>query len=456
MGHLNDIAGSLWWMIVTLGLLVTFHEFGHFVVARACGVRVLRFSVGFGRALWSRTSKAGTEYRLAVIPLGGYVKMLDAREGEVPPGESALEFTGKPVWQRILVVLAGPVFNLVFAIAVFWAMLVIGKPDYQPVIGPTTGLAAEAGLHRGDRILRVGDEKIANWTDLSLALSDAGQSHKATPLRVRTSKGGATETRVLHFEKLPPKLSEGGLIERTGLSPEQQAIPPVIGKVNAGSGASAAGLKPGDRVLSVDGTPINDWRELSKAVQAHATPDRPLMLRVQRGTGTLAVSVQPHPVTQPDGKRELVIGVYGRPVQARYDTMQRRDPLAAIPAAFAQTWDLTSRTVAMLGQMVTGSASIKNISGPISIAQYANDSAEMGPAWFLYFLGIVSLSLGIMNLLPIPILDGGHLLYYAIELVKGSPLSERAMIAGQYVGMALLMGLMSLAFYNDILRVASS
>ncbi|HEX6613408.1 MAG TPA: RIP metalloprotease RseP, partial [Rhodanobacteraceae bacterium] len=416
---------------------------------------VLRFSVGFGRALWSRTSQGGTEYRVAVIPLGGYVKMLDAREGDVPPEDSAREFTGKPVWQRIAIVLAGPVFNLVFAVAVFWAMLVIGKPDYQPLIGQTTGLAAEAGLHRGDRILSVGDEKVANWTDLSLALADAGQSHKATPLRVRTS-AGITQTRVLHFEKLPPKLSEGGLIERTGLSPEQQAIPPVIGKVEPGSGASAAGLRPGDRVLSVNGTPINDWRDLSKAVHAHGTPDRPLVLRLQRGTETLSASVQPHPVTQRDGKREWAIGVYGQPVQAHYDAMQRRGPLAAIPAAFGQTWDLTSRTVAMLGQMVTGSASLNNISGPISIAQYANDSAEMGPAWFLYFLGIVSLSLGIMNLLPIPILDGGHLLYYLIELVKGSPLSERAMIAGQYVGMALLMGLMSLAFYNDILRVTSS
>ncbi|HET6906326.1 MAG TPA: RIP metalloprotease RseP [Rhodanobacteraceae bacterium] len=455
MGQLSNIAGSLWWMIVTLGLLVTFHEFGHFVVARACGVKVLRFSVGFGRALWSRTSKSGTEYMVAMIPLGGYVKMLDAREGDVPAEESAQEFTGKPVWQRIAIVLAGPVFNLIFAVAVFWAMLVIGKPDYQPLIGQTTGLAAEAGLHRGDRILSVGDRKIANWTDLGLALADAGQSHKATPLRVRTPEG-VTQTHVLHFEKLPPKLGEGALIERTGLSPEQQAIPPVIGKLEPGSGVSAAGLKPGDRVLSINGMPISDWRDLSDAVHAQARADRPLAVRLQRDGRTLELDVQPHQTTLPDGTREFAIGVYPQPVQVRYDTIQRQGPLAAIPAAFGQTWDLTARTVAMLGQMVTGSASLKNISGPISIAQYANDSAEMGPAWFLYFLGIVSLSLGIMNLLPIPILDGGHLLYYVIELVKGSPLSERAMMAGQYVGMALLMGLMSLAFYNDILRVASS
>ena len=455
MNHFSDIAGSFWWLIVTLGVLVTFHEFGHFVVARACGVKVLRFSVGFGRALWSRTARSGTEYMVAMIPLGGYVKMLDAREDEVPPSEAAHEFTGKPVWQRIAIVLAGPVFNLLFAVAVFWAMLVIGKPDYQPLIGRTTGLAAEAGLHRGDRVLSVGDEKVANWSDLSLALADAGQAHKPAPLRVRTP-GGVTQTRVLHFEKLPPELSEAALVERTGLSPQQQTIPPVIGKLEPGGGASAAGLQPGDRVLAIGGRPIQDWRGLSDAVHAQAAADHPLAIRLRRGGATLTLSVQPHQTTMQDGSREFAIGVYPQPVPVHYDTVQRRGPLAAIPDAFAQTWDFTSRTVAVLGQMVTGSASLKNISGPISIAQYANDSAEMGPAWFLYFLGIVSLSLGIMNLLPIPILDGGHLLYYLIELVKGSPLSERAMMAGQYVGLALLMGLMSLAFYNDILRVASS
>jgi len=454
MGQITDIAGSLWWMIVTLGLLVTFHEFGHFVVARRCGVKVLRFSVGFGRALWSRTAKSGTEYVIAMIPLGGYVKMLDAREGEVPPLQSSQEFTGKPVWQRIAIVLAGPVFNLLFAVAAFWAMLVIGKPDYQPLIGDTAGLAAEAGLQRGDRVLSVGDESIANWTDLGLALSDAAQSHRPTPLRVRTPDG-SMQTHVLHFERLPAKLGQGALIERTGLNPAQQSIPAVIGKLVPDSAASRAGLKSGDRIVSIGSTPIHDWHTLSDAIHAQGAANHPLMLHLQRDGKPLAVSVQPRQTTLPDGSREFAIGVYPQQVDAHYDTVQRRGPLAAIPAAFVQTWDLTSRTVAMLGQMVTGSASLKNISGPISIAQYANDSAEMGPAWFLYFLGIISLSLGIMNLLPIPILDGGHLLYYLIELVKGSPLSERAMMAGQYLGMALLVGLMSLAFYNDILRLVS-
>ena len=452
---MNPFLGSVFWLLVTLGVLVTFHEFGHYWVARRCGVKVLRFSVGFGRALWSRTSRNGTEYMVAMIPLGGYVKMLDAREGDIPPSESAQEFTGKPVWQRIAIVLAGPAFNLLFAVAAFWAMLVIGKPDYQPLIGQTTGLAAEAGLHRGDRILSVADEPVASWTDLALALADAGQTHKATPLRVRTPDG-VVQLHVLHFEKLPAQLGEGALIERTGLSPEQQTIPAVIGKLEPHSGANAAGLKPGDRVIAIGSTPIRDWRDLADAVHSQGSANHPLLLQLQRGDKSLTLSVQPRQTTLQDGSREFAIGVYPQPVQAHYDTIQRQGPLAAISAAFGQTWDLTSRTVAMLGQMVSGSASLKNISGPISIAQYANDSAEMGPAWFLYFLGIVSLSLGIMNLLPIPVLDGGHLLYYVIEMVKGSPLSERAMMAGQFLGMALLVGLMSLAFYNDILRLASS
>lgn len=454
MAHLTDIAGSLWWMVVTLGVLVTFHEFGHFVVARRCGVRVLKFSVGFGRALWSRIGRDGTEYVIAMIPLGGYVKMLDAREGEVPASQHAQEFTRKPIWQRIAIVLAGPVFNLLFAVAAFWAMLVIGKPDYQPLIGHTSGLAAEAGFQRGDRVLAVGDENIANWTDLGLALSDAAQSHKPTPLQVR-STDSSVHTRILHFEKLPAHLSETAQIDRIGLTPQQRALPPVIGKLMPGSAAIAAGLQVGDRVLAIGSTPIRDWNDLSDAVHAQAAVDHPVTVRLQRHGQPLTIALQPKQTTLADGTREYAIGVYPQETDANYDTVLRRGPLAAIPDAFAQTWDLTARTVQMLGDMLTGSASLKNISGPISIAQYANASAGMGPAWFLYFLGIISLSLGIMNLLPIPILDGGHLLYYLIELVKGSPLSERAMAAGQYLGMGLLVALMGLAFYNDILRLAS-
>ena len=452
MSSFLNILGSAWWMIVTLGILVTFHEFGHFWVARRCGVKVLRFSVGFGKPIKSWFGKDGTEYCIAWIPLGGYVKMLDAREGEVAPRDRPREFTGKPIWQRFLIVLAGPAFNLIFAVAAFWAMLVIGKPDFQPLVGDVSHLAAQAGIQRGDRVLSVDGQAISNWTDLGLALAQAAQTRQVTPLQVRTPSG-AVQTHVLHFDKLPPHPSDQSIIEQTGMVPLQRTLPPVVGKLAPGGAAEAAGLKPGDRVLSIDGTAIGDWNQLTEATRRDAGPGRTLARVVERDGRRMNLALQPRLTREPDGSQVWAIGIYARVATAKYDTVLRRGPLEAVPAALGQMWDLTATTVTMLGHMLTGSASLSNLSGPISIAQYAQTSAEMGPAWFLYFLGIISLSLGIMNLLPIPILDGGHLLYYAIELVKGSPLSERAMAAGQYMGMALLVMLMGLAFYNDILRV---
>ncbi len=454
MNDFLNILGSAWWMIVTLGVLVTFHEFGHFWVARHCGVKVLRFSVGFGKPIKSWYGKDGTEYCVAWIPLGGYVKMLDAREGEVAPADRPLEFTGKPIWQRILVVLAGPGFNLIFAVAAFWAMLVIGKPDFQPLVGDVSHLAAQAGIQRGDRVLSVDGKAVSNWTDLGLALADAAETRRATPLQVRTP-AGAVQTRVLDFDKLPPHPSDQAIIDQTGLMPLQRSLPAVVGRVVPGSAAKAAGIRAGDRILSVDGVAVHDWNQLIDTTHAHAGPGQRLALVIERDGRRIAMDLQPRLTNEPDGSKAWAIGVYARAKTVDYDTVMRRGPIAAIPDAFAQVWDLTATTVKMLGHMLTGSASLSNLSGPISIAQYAQTSAEMGPAWFLYFLGIISLSLGVMNLLPIPILDGGHLLYYLIELVKGSPLSERAMAAGQYMGMALLVMLMGLAFYNDILRIFS-
>ncbi|TAN07338.1 MAG: RIP metalloprotease RseP [Rhodanobacteraceae bacterium] len=449
-----NILGSAWWMIVTLGVLVTFHEYGHFVVARACGVKVLRFSVGFGKAIKSWHGKDGTEYCLAWIPLGGYNKFLDAREGDVALTDRDREFTGKPLWQRILIVLAGPGFNLIFAVAAFWAMLVIGKPDFQPLIGNVSNLAAQAGIQRGDRVLSVAGQPVANWTDLGLALANAAQARQPTLLEVRTPAGGV-QTHVIRFNQLPPHPSQQQLLDATGMTPLQRSLPPIVGKLVPGGAAAAAGLEPGDRIQRVDGTAITDWAQLVQVTHAHAGPNRVLSLDVERRGRQLALNLQPRLTTEPDGSKAWAMGIYAKAETAKYDTVMRRGPIAAIPDAFAQTWNLTTSTVKMLGRMLTGATSLSNLSGPISIAQYAQTSAEMGPAWFLYFLGIISLSLGIMNLLPIPILDGGHLLYYLIELVKGSPLSDRMMAAGQYMGMGLLVMLMGVAFYNDILRIFS-
>jgi regulator of sigma E protease len=454
MSEFLNILGSAWWMIVTLGILVTFHEFGHYWVARRCGVKVLRFSVGFGKPIKSWYGKDGTEYCVAWIPLGGYVKMLDAREGDVESVDRPREFTGKPVWQRMLIILAGPGFNLIFAVAAFWAMLVIGKPDFQPLVGDVSNIAAQAGIQNGDRILDVAGQPIANWTDLSLALSTAAESRQATPVKLRTP-AGAIETRIMDFAKLPPHPDAQTVMDQTGMLPLQRTLPAIVGTVVADSAAQAAGLKPGDRITHIDGITIDDWSKLVDVIHKQAGPDKLLTLAVVRGNEPLTVHVQPRLTHEPGSGKIWTIGIGVQPKTAPYDTVFKRGPLAAIPAAFGQLWDLTSTTVKMLGHMLTGSASLSNLSGPISIAQYAQTSAQMGPAWFLYFLGIISLSLGVMNLLPIPILDGGQMVYLVAEGVKGRPLSERTLIAGQYVGMALLVMLVGLAFYNDILRVFS-
>ncbi len=449
---MSTFFGSVWWLLVTLGVLVTFHEFGHFIVARRCGVKVLRFSVGFGRALWSRVARDGTEYRIAAIPLGGYVKMLDAREGDVDPALRDQEFTGKPLAKRIAIVAAGPVFNLIFALAAFWLMFMIGKPDVPPVVGapPAHTLAADAGLHAHDTVTKVGDSRVSTWTGMYDALTRDMLSHHPVALTVHTP-GGHTRTVTLPLDRLPQDVDLASASDRLGLvQPPPSAV---IGSVLPGHPAAKAGLRKGDRITAVGDTPVGNFIEVGKAIRAQAKKSPHLRLSIQRGGRTLSVPVTAKwGVLEGNPKATWGIGIGPQPPPT---ARLRYGPLHAAGAAFATTWNETATTFTMIGRMLTGQASTRNLSGVITIARVADASASMGLAWFLNFLGLVSLSLAILNLLPIPILDGGHLLYYLIELVKGSPVSERAMITGQFVGMALLATLMGLAFYNDILRLAS-
>lgn len=455
---MSEFFGSVWWLIVTLGLLITFHEYGHFVIARRCGVKVLKFSVGFGPALWSRRDRHGTEFAIAAIPLGGYVKMLDERDpdAQVAPQDVGSAFNRKSLGARIAITAAGPAFNLVFTIAALWLMFVIGKPDYQPVIGHVGGVAASAGLEAGERILAVDGVPIDNWTQAGDRLVAAGMARQDVGLTLGRS-GRPERSVTLALSQLPPDLDQQAIYERIGLVPQQMAIPPVVGEVTPDSAAAQAGLQAGDRIVSIGGQAIGDWREVSRSIATHAPQGQPLALVVQRGESRLTLTATPRPNPQAGvaGAPPYLLGIGPRPIEPRYDATLRYNPLAAIPRALATTWDQTRQTLSMLGHMLTGQASLKNLSGIITIAEVANASAQLGPAWFLNFLAMISLSLAILNLLPIPILDGGALLYYLIELAKGSPVSERVQIAGQYVGLVLLVALMGLALYNDILRHVS-
>ena len=445
-----DLIGSIWWLVISLGILVTFHEYGHYWVARRCGVHVLRFSVGFGKPLWSRRNARGTEFAVAAIPLGGYVKMLDEREYEVPAGQRQMAFNSKTVWQRIAITAAGPAANLLLCFVLLWAMFLVGRADYSATIGTTSGLAAEAGLPRDARIEKVDGRSVNTWSEAALALTMAAMDGRDSVLDLRLP-GGSQSQRELALSRLPAGFDERRVPALAGLEWAFMAAPARIGQVIA-DGPAAGVLLPGDLILAIDGHPIADASQVSPLIEALGRSDQAGMIEVRRGSDRLALELAPawQPASQ-DSPGRWLLGVQFAPVTLpEHDAEQRFGPLAAIGAALRETGRLTQDTLGMLRRLVTGNASLQNIAGPVTIARVANASAQRGVDWYLYFLAMMSLSLCIINLLPIPILDGGHLLYYLIELVKGRPLSEQSMAVGQSIGLAILAGLMGLAFYNDI------
>jgi len=456
---MSEFLGSIWWLLVALGLLITFHEFGHYWVARRMGVRVLKFSIGFGKKLWSRKGRDGTEYVVAAIPLGGYVKMLDEREGEVEDCDLEQAFNRKSVWARIAIVIAGPAFNLVFTLLAFWLMFLVGMPESRPVIGEVSGIAASAGIEAGDRIISVNDETTDTWSHAILGLITHALDRDKVTLDVERVNGQQRQVQ-LDLGQLGSDFQEEKTLQAIGITPWRAKLPAIVGEVSPDSPALHAGFKAGDRIISVGGEDVPDWAWVGTLVQKHGSADKVLTVVVERAGGTLELAVTPAKSKNGAFSSRLILGIVNKPADAdlqaqasRAYFMHKYGLIDGLQAAASEMWRLTRSTLGILGRMLTGSASVKNLSGPISIAQFANSSANAGLSSFLFFLGAISLSLGILNLLPIPVLDGGHLLYYLIELAKGSPVSEQMQAKGQYIGLMALFGLMGIAFFNDILRL---
>ena len=452
---MSGIVTSFLAFIVAISVLVAIHEFGHFWVARKLGIKVLRFSIGFGKPFWSRVFGADkTEFAVAAIPLGGYVKMLDEREGEVPEQDRHRAFNRQPLWSRSAVLIAGPLFNFLFAIAAYWLMFSYGVPGLKPVIGEINegSYAASAGLKTGDEFLKIGGADTQTWDTALTELLDAALGREQVDIEVRNTDGGDRMIS-LDLRDAPDILDKGGLLANLGLSVMRPRIPADIEKTVPGSPAETAGLISGDRIISADNQAIENWNDWVDYVRVR--PDQDILVSILRDGAEMRLKLRPKSVMEND-KAIGQIGAYVRQPESTDNPLRvnvRYGPLAAVEHAVVKTWDMSALTLRTLWGMVTGRASIENISGPISIAQYAGYSAMSGFASFLKFLAIVSISLGVLNLLPIPILDGGHLLYNAIEWVSGKPMSMAAQEVGQRIGIVALLGLMSLAFYNDISRL---
>jgi regulator of sigma E protease len=452
----SNVVVSALAFLVALGLLISIHEYGHFWVARRVGIKVLRFSVGFGRALIKRRGKVdGTEYVLAAIPLGGYVKMLDEREGNVPAAERHRAFNNQPLWARSAVVIAGPMANFILAIIAYWIVMMIGISGIAPLVGAPApdSAAAKAGFEHEDRIVSVDGRQTATWTDARIALLEASLD-TTEPLDIEVeAANGQRLIRQLLLTQDDMLKSDGDAVANLGFRTWWPEVDPVFGKVVAGGAAEAAGLLAGDTVLAIDGNEVSSWRALVQVVQPSAGVA--LQLDILRDGNPVSVSLTPQPFQVGDTTigRIGVMETQSEALASKARVVVKHAPLAALGQAFERTWNMSVLTLRMLGKLLLGQASLENISGPISIAQFAGQSASTGIDHYINFIALISISLAVLNLLPIPMLDGGHLLFFACEALRGKPLPERVQIWGQQIGIALLGALMFLAFYNDIWRL---
>ncbi|KMQ75374.1 RIP metalloprotease RseP [Marinobacter subterrani] len=448
-----QIIESVLALALTLGILVTLHEYGHFWVARRCGVKVLRFSVGFGKPLYSWYDRHGTEFAIAAIPLGGYVKMLDEREGPVPEELKDQAFTSKSPSRRIAIAAAGPLANFIFAIFAYWLLSVVGVTHIAPIVGQVAdeSVAARVGLQEGMEIHAVDGHQVASWRDVNMRILE--RTGEQGPISMEISDDGARGTLTGDLagwrlsEETPNPLAE------FGITPWRPEVPPVLGQISEGGRAQAAGLKTGDRVVSINGEPVSSWFELVELVRN--APEQTIQMTVERNGTRRTIPVTPETKQEDSGERVGFIGAGVKAIPWPDEVIREVSygPFAAVPVALSETWADTRLTLVAIKKMITGLLSPSNLSGPITIARVAEASVSSGFEDFVRFLAYLSVSLGILNLLPVPVLDGGHILYYGIEALRGKPLSEGVQAFGLRIGMAMILTLMVFALYNDLMRL---
>ena len=455
--------------IVTIGLLVTIHEYGHFQVARWCGVKVLKFSIGFGKPLWQKTfGRDNTQFVLAAIPLGGFVKMLDERElkaeqaadpklpkANYSEAELQRAFNRQNVWKRIAIVIAGPLANLLLAIILYWALFMLGVTGTRPIIGEVVSgsLAAQASLTSGEVIQKINGELISSWQEARWILLEESLENKSVEIET-INQNNELFQHSLSFAGVNND-TEVDVLKKIGLAEYRPVIAAIIGEILSDSAAEKAGFKIDDKILSIDGVTISDWEQVVNIIKS--SPNKKLWFEIERAQKTLRIDVTPEKVNE----NSESIGRMGATVKINQKELDKLlvefsySPRISLQKAVSKTWDTSIFSLKMLGKMLLGQVSLKSVSGPVTIADYAGKSANMGLKTFLSFLALVSISIGVLNLLPIPVLDGGHLMYYMVEIFKGSPVSENIMLAGQKIGFVILGLLMTLAIFNDVNRLLS-
>jgi len=448
---------SIFGFVAAIAVLVTIHEFGHYWVAKKMGVKVLKFSIGFGKPLW--TIVAGpdrTEYVIAAIPLGGFVKMLDEREGKVADHEKHRAFTQKSVYKRFAIVAAGPLFNFLFAIVTYWILFMVGIAGVKPIIGEITpdSIADKAGLQSEQLIIAINNEPIQSWATARFNLLQQSIDAQSVDITVEDASQQRT-VKTLDVSNLQVLKEQTDFFELLGLSTWRPKIAPVIAAVSDEGAAQRAGFKAGDKIISIDGVAMNDLNLWVKTIRASA--GREILVTVLRNGQQVVLKPIPD-IKTADGRTYGLLGVQNKieiddEIRQKMSVIEHYSPLDALSEGVSRTWQMSWLVLKTLGKLIVGEASIKNLSGPITIAQYAGASAQIGLETFLTFMALISISLGVMNLLPVPVLDGGHLFYYVIEIVKGSPVSEQIELMGQKVGLFLLLCFMSIAIYNDIIRL---